>query len=274
MSQATDGREVAIEAARAAAAVLRRIVDQGGASRIRNKGAVDLVTEADLAAEEAVLAVLSRHTPDLPVLAEEGGGASLAADRWIVDPLDGTTNFVHGIPHFAVSVALERDGRIVAGCVHDVMRDECWAAARGHGATCNDQPVHVSSRDTLGEALVGTGFPYDRQQRAATYLRIVQAFLVQVQGLRRAGAAALDLAWVAGGRLDAFWEPGLAPWDVAAGALLVQEAGGRVSDGEGAALRLNSPWIVASNTHLHPAMVQTLASLLRSPPAESEESTP
>ncbi len=264
-------RDIAVQAAQAAGALLARAAREGGASRVDHKGAVDLVTELDLAAEASIRESLAARTPQIPVLAEEGGGAWQATTRWIVDPLDGTTNFVHGIPHFAVSIALEHDGELVAGCVLDVMRQECWAAARGLGTTCNGLRVHASSCTALSSSVVATGFPYDRQQRASEYLRLVDAIMRRAQGLRRAGAAALDLAWLAGGRLDAFWEPGLAPWDIAAGLLLVTEAGGRVSAVDGAPVGLSVPWLLASNGHVHDEMVQTLAPLLRSPFVESQE---
>ncbi|RME22722.1 MAG: inositol monophosphatase [Deltaproteobacteria bacterium] len=268
---AAAARDIAIEAARAAGALLGRAAEAGGPARIDHKGSVDLVTELDVAAEAAIAEVLARHTPDIPILAEEGGGAVEASTRWIVDPLDGTTNFVHGIPHFAVSIALQEDGELVAGVVLDVMRRECWAAARGGGATCNGRPVRVSGCRALQQAVVATGFPYDRQQRAWEYLRFVEAVMRRVQGLRRCGAAALDLAWVAGGRLDGFWEPGLSPWDIAAGLLLVTEAGGTVSGVDGSPIGVSAPWLLATNGHLHPAMVETLAPLLRSPLVAPQE---
>lgn len=264
-------RAIAEEAARAAAAVLEQARQAGGARQVDHKGAVDLVTEVDTRAEQAVRAVLARRSPQVPVLAEEQGGAWGARTRWIVDPLDGTTNFVHGLPHYAVSVALEVDGALLAGCVLDPSRGELWSAARGRGATLNGSPIRVSAVSELSEALLATGFPYDRRTRAAEILRPVQAFLERCQGIRRAGAAALDLAWVAGGRLDGFWEEGLKPWDVAAGALLVQEAGGRVGQMEGGPLCLELPRMLASNGHVHAAMEQVLAPLLRSGARPSQE---
>jgi myo-inositol-1(or 4)-monophosphatase len=215
--------DVALEAAAAAAALLR-----SRPAQVHHKGAVDLVTEVDLACEAAIRDVLARHTPDVPVLGEEGGGAT-GGTRWVVDPLDGTTNFVHGFPYYAVSVALEVDGVREVGVVHDPCRGEVFAAARGRGATCNGAPIRVSSCADLSQALIGTGFPYDRQARADVYLRRVEAVLRRAQGIRRAGAAALDLAQVAAGRLDGFWEFHLRVWDVAAGLLLVTEAGGVVT---------------------------------------------
>ncbi|MCB9779814.1 MAG: inositol monophosphatase [Alphaproteobacteria bacterium] len=262
--QAEEQRATAIAAARAAGRLLREAWASGGPRRVDHKGAVDLVTELDVAAEAAVVAVLAERCPGVPVLAEEGGGAADADTRWIIDPLDGTTNFVHGLPHFAVSVALQADGVLLAGCVLDVVRDECWSAARGGGTTLDGRPMAVSRTAELRSALVGTGFPYDRRERAAKVLAELHAVMVRAQGVRRAGAAALDLAWVAGGRLDAFWEHGLAPWDVAAGALLVEEAGGLCTDMDGGPLSLDRPRILASNRLVHGQMRAVLAALISS----------
>jgi len=212
---------IAIEAARAAGAL------QGVRPRdVQHKGEVDLVTEVDLASERAIRDVLQRHTPDIPILGEEGGGAEGLATRWIVDPLDGTTNFVHGLPHYGPSIALQVDGEVVVGVVLDVGRQELFRASRGRGAFVNDAPLRVSAVSDLRQALVATGFGYDRGERPGFYLERVERAFRSCQGLRRAGAAALDLCWVAAGRLDAYWEFGLGAWDVAAGSLLVEEAGG------------------------------------------------
>lgn len=270
-SEAADALEIALQAAVAAGEVLRAAVASGGARRIDHKGGVDLVTEVDRAAEDTVRGVLARLSPDIPVLAEEDGGAWDTDTRWIVDPLDGTTNFVHGLPHFAVSVALELEGRVVAGCILDPSRDELWAGAQGHGATLNGRPTQVTKTDRLASALLATGFAYDRRERAAHYLAFVQAFMERCQGIRRAGAAALDLAWLAGGRIDGFWEFGLSAWDVAAGVIIVQEAGGQVTEIEGGPLHLRAPRLLASNGLLHSDMQQVLATLLRSPGLARQE---
>lgn len=255
-----------LEAATAAAAAAARIIAAAaaGPQRVDRKGAVDLVTEVDLAAEEAVRRVLAERTPGVPVFAEEGGGAEGASTRWIVDPLDGTTNFVHGVPYYAVAVALEDGGRIEVACVHDVPRDVVYAARRGAGATAGGRPLRVSTEAELSAALLGTGFPYDRQERAAQYLAYVEAFMRRAQGIRRFGSACLDLCYVAEGRLDGFWEFGLAPWDVAAGALLVEEAGGTVTDLSLGPLDLRAPRPLATNGRLHREMGAVLASLLSS----------
>lgn len=249
--------EIAVEAARAAGAVLRATPSP---HTTRHKGAVDLVTEVDLACERAIREVLARRTPDVPVLGEEGGGAEGATTRWVVDPLDGTTNFVHGFPFYAVSVALERDGRIVAGCLYEPLHDRTYTAALGAGAHRDGEPIHVTDRRTLGESLVGTGFGYDRHQRPDHYLRPFRAVMVRCQGMRRAGAAALDLAMVADGRLDAYFELEVKRWDVAAGIRLVLEAGGRVSPFPGTSLDgISGIGIVASNPHIHDELLDVLA---------------
>ena len=227
-----DPRQIAEAAARAGGAVIREALDaRGGVQRYETKdgGGIDLLTAVDLAAEEAVRAVLQERSPGVPVLAEEGGGAADAATRWIVDPIDGTTNFVHGFPSFGTSIGLQVDGELVAACVYDPLRDEAYTAHRGGGATCNGRPLAVSSTDALGRALLLTGFAYDRRERPDFYLAYVRRMLVAAQGLRRAGAAALDFCHIAAGRADGYWEFHLSPWDCAAGILLVEEAGGRVT---------------------------------------------
>ena len=257
-----EARSVAEAAARAGGAVVRAALD--GPAQVRNKGAVDLVTEVDLASEAAILRLLQDRMPGVPVLAEEGGGASTGATRWVVDPLDGTTNFVHGFPSFGVSVALQHEGQVVAGCVYDPVRDQAYSAGRGLGATCEGRPLRVSATHSLDRALLLTGFAYDRRERADFYLRFVKAFLEQSQGLRRAGSAAIDLCHVAAGRADGFWEFGLNVWDVAAGVLLVEEAGGQVTDMLGGPLDLDKPRLLATNGGVHGAMGAVLRPLLLS----------
>lgn len=253
--------QIAEAAARAAGAIIR----DRGPEQVHHKGAVDLVTEVDLAAEAAIRAHLSAATPGVPILAEEGGGAREAHTRWIVDPLDGTTNFVHGFPSYAVSIALELDGVLSAGCVFDAVNGRAYVAARGLGATCEGAPIRVSQTAVLDRGLLATGFAYDRRQRAAFYLRFVGAFLERSQGIRRAGSAAMDLCHVAAGRIDGYWEFGLSPWDVAAGALLVQEAGGRVTDVALGPLQLDAPRILATNGRIHDEMAAVITPLLSSP---------
>ncbi len=244
---------VAERAARAAGEVLRR----GQARDVRHKGAIDLVTEMDLAAEAAARAVLAREAPGVPIVGEEGGGA-LGSTCWIVDPLDGTTNFVHAFPAWSVSVALREGGRLEAGCVYDPLHDVAYSARRGGGATANGEPIRVSSTAALDEALLITGFPYDTPDRAPLYLAYFEAFLTRTQGIRRTGSAALDLALLASGRADGFWEFQLHAWDVAAGALIVEEAGGRATGMDGEPLVLDAGRIVASNGRLHEALLEVI----------------
>lgn len=243
--------------AREAGALLRERF--GAPLDVRRKGRIDLVTEADVLAENLIRERLHDRFPDHAVLAEESGLAERAsAFRWIIDPLDGTTNYAHGYPFFSVAVALEHEGETIVGVVYDPLRDELFAAARGQGTTCNGRPVRVSATPTLEQALLVTGFPYNVKSSPQKNLDHFSAFLDVAQAIRRDGSAALDLAYVAMGRFDGFWELNLAPWDMAAGSLLVTEAGGRVSAFDG---RPFSPYvaeIVASNGLLHDAMCAVL----------------
>lgn len=242
--------QVATEAARAGGRVVREWM--GRLERADFKGEVNPVTEADRQAEEAILEVISRHRPDDAVLAEERGGQSAEGGRrWLVDPLDGTVNFLHGVPHIAVSVALYEDEKPLAGVVLDVFREELFRAARGEGATLDGRAVSVSDRLDLSQCLLATGFPYDRREHAREYAATLGELLARARGVRRMGTAALDLAWVAAGRYDGFWEFKLAQWDVAAGLLLITEAGGTATDQRGEPARPGDPVLVASNGRIH-----------------------
>jgi myo-inositol-1(or 4)-monophosphatase len=216
--------DVAVLAAEAAARI-----QQDRPTEVRRKGAVDWVSDIDVRSEAAIREVLARHTPDIPVLGEEGGGAEGATTRWVVDPLDGTTNYLRGLPVHAVSVGLEVDGDPRVGAVIDVPRGVVYRGTVGRGASAGGAPLRTSGVRDLSEALCATGFAYDRQRRAGFYLQFVQAFLERTQGVRRAGAAALDLAWTAAGHFDLYWEFHLGRWDVTAGIALVRAAGGVVS---------------------------------------------
>jgi myo-inositol-1(or 4)-monophosphatase len=249
--------ELAARAAREAGALLRQ-----RPAAVSHKGAVDLVTQIDLASEETLRAIFARETPEIPVLAEEGGGADGARTRWIIDPLDGTTNFVHGFPFYCVSIGLEVEGELEVGVIYDPVRDRCYQARRGGGAFVNDERLSVSAAETLGASLVASGFAYDRRERPDDYLAFVRAFLVAARGFRRCGSAAMDLAMVASGQLDGYWEFNLNAWDVAAGALLVREAGGRCTDVLGGPLTLSAPRVLASNGRIHDAMSALIAPLL------------
>ena len=244
--------------ARAAGAKLREFFTKGVATEY--KGDVDLVTVADRTVEAYLRDALLAAFPSHGIYGEEGTRDRLDSEyRWYVDPLDGTTNFAHGFPHFCVSMGLEHrpegldaghDGPIVAGVIYDPMLDELFVAERGKGAQLNGKPIHVSSVPELGEALVATGFP-SRKRHENPNIHFYQAFSLRSHGVRRAGSAALDLAYVACGRVEAFWEFNLNPWDTAAGFLLVEEAGGMVTGFDGSYRRLDSREILASNQHIH-----------------------
>ncbi len=247
----------AAEMARAAGAILRD--GYGRAHRPERKGAIDLVTEYDRRSEAVVLAELARRFPSHAVLSEEAGArAGDTRVRWIVDPLDGTTNFAHNYPFFGVSIAAEVDGALAAGAVYDPVRDEMFAAAAGHGATLDGAPLRVSAVTRVVDALLVTGFPYDVREDPERYLRPFRAFLLTAQGIRRDGSAALNLCYTACGRFDGFWERGLAAWDAAAGVLIVREAGGRVTRFDGAPVELDGREFLATNGVLHDEMMAIL----------------
>ena len=213
------------------------------------KGPIDLVTSVDRAAEQSIVELLQREFPEHSILAEEETEITGNAKqyRWIIDPLDGTTNFAHGYPQISVSIALEFRKQIIVGLVYDPLRRECFRAAKGQGATLNGAAIRISSVRELDKALLATGFPYDLRENADLYLSLFKAFLTRCQGIRRAGSAALDLCYVASGRLDGFWELKLKPWDIAAGALIVAEAGGSLGDFSGKELSLSGNETLASN---------------------------
>lgn len=248
--------ELALECTAAAASIIR---ERFGSVDAEMKGEVDPVTEADRQAERAIIDILQAAVPHDLILGEEGGGAlEPFGRRWIIDPLDGTVNFLHGLPHVAVSVALYEGDRALVGVVLDVFREEVFAAELGHQATLNDRPIATTTIDDLGAALVATGFAYDRRQRGREYAATLGEVLVRVRGIRRAGTASLDLAWLAAGRLDAFWELGLAPWDTAAGLLIVTEAGGVATDLAGEPSAPGDPAIVAAGPGLHAQFLELI----------------
>jgi myo-inositol-1(or 4)-monophosphatase len=248
--------EVAVAAAETAGEVLRS--GFGREQTVKYKGKVDLVTEVDERAEAVIGEMLRGAFPGYGMLAEEGGRRLGEGDsRWIVDPLDGTTNYAHGLPIFAVSIALERAGEVVLGVVHDPMRGETYVAERGGGATLNGEPIRVSDTDEPIRALLVTGFPYDRSDMG-TAVELFGRLTELTQGVRRLGAAALDLCYVAAGRLDAYYEKGLHAWDVAAGSLILKEAGGRITDYRGRELDLEGREVVASNGLLHPVLLEAI----------------
>lgn len=258
---------VAVDAAHAGGAVLAarfRAADL----RVETKAPKDYVTEVDRAAEAAVLAVIRSRCPAHGVMAEEGSPDQHRSEfRWIVDPLDGTTNFIHGVAVFAVSVALEGPEGLLAGCVFDPCHGETFHARRGGGARLNGAPIRTSRPASMQESLIATGFPFRDVSRLEEYLRAFRRFVKGTSGLRRAGSASLDLAHTACGRYDGFWEIGLSPWDIAAGALLVAEAGGTVTDVTGGGDFLGTGTIVAGGPELHGAMLEITRAELGGRPA-------
>lgn len=249
----------AINTAREAGQVI--LEKYGRKINVSKKGDINLVTEADLASEKLIIEKIKSYYPKHSILAEESGNAVVHGDstwKWIIDPLDGTTNFAHGYPCFCVTIALEHEGKIVIGVTYDPTRNELFAAERGQGATLNNKPIRVSETEKLGESLIVTGFPYDFKQKE-NFARHLTDFLLYSRGVRRDGSAAIDLAYVACGRFDGFWEEGLNPWDVAAGILLIEEAGGQVSYYDGSPHNLYKPPLLASNGLIHGEMIKVLA---------------
>ncbi|OYV46845.1 MAG: inositol monophosphatase [Halothiobacillus sp. 20-53-49] len=226
---------MAVRAARAAGTVISRATDHVADLTIESKQRNDFVSEVDRQAEHAIIDILKRAYPDHHFLGEESGdtGSELSEYRWIIDPLDGTTNFLHGLPHYAVSIALEYQGRLELGVIYNPSNQELFTAERGGGAFLNNRRIRVAGLRSLESALLGTGFPFRADQDVERYLKTFRALHGPLSGIRRAGSAALDLAYVASGRLDGFWEFGLLPWDMAAGILMVREAGGIVIDFSG-----------------------------------------
>jgi myo-inositol-1(or 4)-monophosphatase len=250
-------KAVAIQAAREGGRILMQKF--GTALEIGFKGEIDLVTEADRAAEEMIVAVIRDTFPRHDILAEEADhGHSESPFRWIIDPLDGTTNYAHGFPWFAVSIALEAEGEIRLGVVYNPFHHELFFAEKGQGAYLNDIQIRVSTTARLDRAMLATGFPYDRKTSPVNNYDHFLNFQQEAQACRRAGAASLDLAYTAAGRLDGYWEMKLKPWDVAAGQLLVTEAGGRISDFSGRALDINGKEYLASNGLIHESMLTVL----------------
>jgi len=250
---------VAVETALKAGALLQKLFEQP--HQIKHKSAIDLVTEADLASEELILKILQRKLPGIKTMSEESSDTyeKLPAEAvWIIDPLDGTTNFAHNFPWFAVSIALYDGNRSQVGVIYHPMQNELFCASLAGGAWLNDKPIRVSEVASLKNALVATGFPYDVQERSDVILTMLKKILEQTQGVRRPGAAALDLAYLACARLDAFWEVDLKPWDSAAGYLLVKEAGGRLSNFNGTPFSPFFPELLASNSILHEDLVALL----------------
>ncbi len=254
---------IAVKAARRAGQVINRKSNDLDLIKIATKQPNDFVTEVDKAAEDAIIEVLQDAYPGYGILAEESGvtagrGSRDAEFQWIIDPLDGTTNFIHGLPQYAISIALAKNGVIEQAVVFDPNRNELFTASKGAGAFLNERRIRVSRRAKLGESLIGTGFPYRELGNLDTYLAIFKEIVHKTAGQRRPGAASLDLAYVACGRYDAFWEFGLAPWDMAAGTLLISEAGGLVSDLRGEGTYLETGNIIAGTPKVFAALLNLI----------------
>jgi len=250
---------IAVRAARRAGSVINRASLDGAGLEVRSKRQNDFVTRVDHAAEEAILDVVRKAYPDHAILAEESGAVAGTAEyEWVIDPLDGTTNFIHGFPQYCVSIGIRHRGALAHGVVYDSNRNELFTASKGRGAFLNDRRIRVSKCLRLGDALVGTGFPFRELTRIDRYTGQMKNMMEKSAGVRRAGAAALDLAYVACGRLDAFWEMGLSPWDMAAGALLIQEAGGLVGDLKGDDGYLESGELACATPKVFPGLLEAL----------------
>jgi myo-inositol-1(or 4)-monophosphatase len=250
---------IAVRAARRAGSIINRAALDGSGFEVRSKRQNDFVTRVDHAAEEAIIDIVRKSYPDHAVLAEESGLAEGSAEyQWIIDPLDGTTNFIHGFPQYCVSIGIRHRGVLAHGVIYDPSRNELFTASKGRGAFLNDRRIRVSKCLRLGDALVGTGFPFKEGARIELYSGQLKKMMERSAGVRRAGAAALDLAYVACGRLDAFWEMGLSAWDMAAGALMIQEAGGLVGDLRGETGYLDSGEIACATPKVYPTLLETL----------------
>ena len=255
---------VAVMAARRAGSALIKKMANLDKVKVERKGFNDYVSEADLAAERAIIDCIHKHYPDHAILAEESGVTGESDTVWVIDPLDGTTNFLHGFPVFAVSIGVQVKGRVEHGVVYDPMRQELFTASRGQGAYLDDHRIRVSGRTSLERALIGTGFPF-RQADAEVepYMAMLAKVLRNTSGIRRPGAAALDLAYVAAGRLDAFWETGLKPWDLSAGTLLIREAGGIVSGLDGSETFFDAGHVLAGSPKIYAALAKLCANEIR-----------
>lgn len=253
---------IAERAARTAGDIIIRSIDRVESLHVDEKGRNDFVSEVDQRAEREIIRVIRNAYPEHTIVAEESGVHAGNEFTWIIDPLDGTTNFLHGFPQFAVSIALARKGKIEQAVIYDPMRQEMFSASRGSGAMMNNRRIRVSGQAELKGALLGTGFPFGEQRHLETYLDMFRCLSKDAAGIRRPGAAALDIAYVAAGRFDGFWEMGLKQWDIAAGVLLVQEAGGIVSDFANGGGYLSSGNIIAANPKLHAIIQESIDPLL------------
>ncbi len=249
---------IAVRAARQAGSIVMRSFNRIDTLTIAEKKANDFVSEVDRASEQAIIETIRRSYPHHAILAEESGVHEGNEYQWIIDPLDGTTNYLHRFPQFSISIALQHRGQLVSAVVYDPTRDEMFTASRGNGALLNDRRLRVTEQKSLHGALIGTGIPYSDQQYMDAYLAMMKDIAVDTAGIRRPGSAALDFAYVAAGRIDGFWELGLNAWDFAAGALLVREAGGMVSDIRGGDRHMESGNVVAGGIRVHRELVKII----------------
>ncbi len=249
---------IAVRAARSAGTILLRNFDRVDTLDVTSKGLNDFVSEVDRSAEQAIIQVLKRSYPDHAILAEESGAQPGNDYQWVIDPLDGTTNYLHRSPHFSVSIALKYRGELEHGVIYDPLREEMFTASRGSGAYLNDHRIRVTAQPGLKGALLGTGFPFRDQRHMDAYLGMFKDLSKEAAGIRRAGSAALDFAYIAAGRLDGFWELGLAEWDFAAGALIVREAGGTVTDLAGGSRHFESGNTIVGGLKTHTAITQAV----------------
>jgi len=255
---------IAIKAARRAGEIMIRQMNRLESLEIMEKGRNDFVSQVDRAAEDAIIEVIRDHYPDHAILAEESGAAGEHEVQWIIDPLDGTTNYLHGFPVFSVSIAVREAGELQHGVVYDPLRQEIFSASRGQGAQLDGRRIRVSRQTTLRGALISTGFPYRMlDQHMDVYLQMLRKVMIETAGVRRPGSAALDLCYLAAGRVDGFWELGLSQWDIAAGALIIREAGGRISDFRGTDDFLDSGNVVGGTPKVYAALSKLLAPLAK-----------
>lgn len=252
-----DLKRIALKAVKEGGAILREHL--GKVKSIEYKGEINIVTEVDRRSEQRIVGIIKGKYPDHRILAEETGDSGESSSfKWIIDPLDGTTNYAHGYPCFCVSLAIEHEGEIIYGAVYDPVKEELFTAEKGNGAHLNGDPIKVSSTQDLNQSLLCTGFPYDIRNDMESNILNFRNFLMQAQAVRRDGSAALDLCYTAAGRFDGFWEQKLFPWDVAAGSLLVTEAGGKLSDFNGEKFSIYDKEIVVSNGIIHHQMIEVL----------------
>lgn len=253
---------IAIQAARQASKTILRSMDRLDSIEINRKARNDYVTEVDRRSEHEIIQVIRKAYPDHAILGEESGFSEGNEFCWVIDPLDGTTNYIHGFPHFSISIAVKKNDQLEAGVIYDPVRNELFTAARGKGAVLNDRRIRVSALKKLEDALIGTGFPHREIEHFVPFLKILESIFPQCAGIRRAGSAALDLAYVAAGRLDGFWEAHLKEWDMAAGALIIQEAGGITGDFLGEKNFLATGNIIAGNSKIYTAMLDVIQTTL------------